>query len=120
MKNEHTQFDESIGERIRKERQRQKLSQAVLAEKAGLSLPAISEIENGRTSMRLYTFARLIEVLSVSPDDILRLNTPAPTMNYPKELSDLFAGCSASECESILKVARETRVIIDNMKSQNL
>ena len=42
---------QQIGARIREERQIQKMSQATLAELSNVSLPMISNIENGKSVM---------------------------------------------------------------------
>ena len=47
-----------IGSRIREARVKRRMSQAELADKAGISLPQISTIENGRCSMKLHSFSR--------------------------------------------------------------
>ena len=57
-----------IGSRIREARVKRRMSQAELADKAGISLPQISTIENGRCSMKLHSFIRIIEALQVSAE----------------------------------------------------
>ena len=52
------------------------LNKADLAEKAKLSTPVISGIENGHSKVWLITFAKICEALQVSADDVLRLDTP--------------------------------------------
>jgi len=85
------EFYQMIGERIRDLRIQKGMSQADLAEKAHLSLPVISSIENARSKVWLVTFAKIAEALQVSADDILRLNTPEASLGYPKEMTELFA-----------------------------
>ena len=67
---------QQIGARIREERQIQKMSQATLAELSNVSLPMISNIENGKSVMLLDTFLKIIDALHVSADTILRPDTP--------------------------------------------
>ena len=66
-----------VGSRIRDARINRRMSQADLAAKANISLPHISNIEKGKTSMKLETFIRIIEALQVSADSLLRPDVPA-------------------------------------------
>ena len=77
-----------IGSRIREARIKRRMSQAELADKAGISLPQISTIENGRCGMKLHSFIRIIEALQVD---------------------ELLADCSPKELEAILRIVRELR-----------
>ena len=65
------ELNQEIGERIRRARQAKNMSQQELSVKADISLPHISEIENGKKSMKLVTFIRIIEALQVSADSII-------------------------------------------------
>ena len=117
MKEQYKQFYQDVGHRIRDERIKQGLSQAELAEKADLSLPVISSIENGHSTVWLVTFAKIAIALQVAADDLLRLQTAPSTVNYPKEFYSIFDGCTPSEREAILKVSKEMRNLIDIKKS---
>ena len=48
-----------IGVRIRSARLARKMSQAELAERAGISLSHVSEVETGKTDMRLSHFVKI-------------------------------------------------------------
>ena len=61
-----------IGKRIRDIRTNKKMSQADLADKANISLSQVSDIETGKSSMRLTTFIGIVEALQVSADVLLR------------------------------------------------
>ena len=74
---EQGQLDyKKIGERIRTARLALGMSQADLANRAMLSLPRISYVEQGKVKMRLDTFAHIAEALQSSADELLRLNVP--------------------------------------------
>ena len=109
---DQTDFYQIIGSRIREIRVAKGISQADLAEKAKLSPPVISSIENGRSRMWLITFAKVCEALQVSANDILRLDTPAAINDYPNEFKALIADCTSSERETILKIAKEVKTSI--------
>jgi len=54
-----------IGSRIKAVRTSRGMSQADLAVKASVSLPLISNIERGKTSMQLETFVKVAEALQI-------------------------------------------------------
>lgn len=104
-----SRLNAEIGERIRKARQSMKMSQQELATKANISLPHISEIENGKQSMKLQTFVRIIEVLQVSADSILRADIPCVNRLYQSELADIVSDCSPTEIESLKRIILELK-----------
>ena len=116
MSDTYLDFYKTIGERIRQIRTQKGMSQAQLAEKAGLSLPVISSIENAHSKVWLITFAKIAESLEVSADDILRLNTPGPSSGYPQEFAELLEGCSPVEAEAIMKIARQMKSSLEAQK----
>lgn len=91
----------AIGARIRDVRLQRNMSQAELAEKAFISVPHMSEVENGKTKLRLSTFVYITEALQVSADVLLRTNTPEVNGIYQGEFNDLLADCSPAEIDSI-------------------
>ena len=106
------EFYQKIGARFREVRNLKGLSQSQVAEKAKLSVPVISDIENGRSKIWLITFAKICEALEVSANDILRLDTPAALNDYPKEFTALISDCTSSEIESILTISKEVKASI--------
>ncbi len=118
IKDQYLAFYQTIGERIREIRTSKGISQAELAEKANLSLPVISSIENAHSQTWLITFAKIAEALQVSADDILRLNTPASVDSYPEELSELLKGCTPTECESIIKIVKQVKSTFESQKNE--
>ena len=107
-----------IGSRIRAARSSKGMSQADLAVKASVSLPLISNIELGKTRMHLDTFINVAEALQVSTDHLLRADVPEVKTIYQSELADILEGCSASEMEAILNIAREVKSSMH--KQQNI
>ena len=61
----------AIGQRIRKFRKAQNLSQEALAEQANISTTHMSHIETGNTKLSLQVFADLAAALHVSADALL-------------------------------------------------
>ena len=101
-----------IGSRIREARLSRRMSQADLAAKANISLPQIINIENGKASMKLESFIRIIEALQVSADSLLRPDVPEVRSLYQSEFDELLADCSPKELDSILKIVRELKSTI--------
>lgn len=98
-----------IGQRIRAARIAKGMSQADLAFAADISLPHISNFELGKKQLSILTFSRIIEVLGVSADEILRPNVPQVNQMYQAEFSQLLQDCSSAEIESILKIVKEVK-----------
>ena len=98
-----------IGKRIRDIRTNKKMSQADLADKANISLSQVSDIETGKSSMRLTTFIGIVEALQVSADVLLRTDIPEVNNIYKSELAELLEDCTPTEIESILKIVKEVK-----------
>ena len=77
-----------IGQRIRVMRKARKLTQAELAERADLSVPYISHIENGIKKASLQAVVNIAEALECT----------AP------ELAELLSDCTAAEQQFLLEV----------------
>ena len=107
-----------IGSRIKAVRTSRGMSQADLAVKASVSLPLISNIERGKTSMQLETFVKVAEALQVSTDHLLRADVPEVKTIYQGEFAEILEGCSASEMEAILNIVREVKASM-HMKQNN-
>lgn len=98
-----------IGKRIRDIRTNKKMSQADLADKANISLSQVSDIETGKSSMRLTTFIGIVEALQVSADVLLRTDIPEVNNIYKSEFAELLEDCTPTEFESILKIVKEVK-----------
>jgi DNA-binding helix-turn-helix protein len=110
----------AIGARIREVRIQKNMSQAELAEKAFISVPHMSEVENGKTKLRLSTFVYITEALQVSADVLLRTNIPEVNGIYQGEFKDLLADCSPAEIDSILKIVKELKTTMRIKKDDYL
>lgn len=107
-----------IGARIRTVRTSQNMSQQELSDKAGLSLPHISDVELGKTNPLLLNFVRIAEALQVSTDSLLRPNIPEVKHIYKNEAMEVFSDCTASEMEAIMKIVREVKTTLHTEKSK--
>lgn len=105
---------ELVGLRIKEIRKKRGMSQAELAAKADISLPHISEIELGKSSMRLSSFIRIVEALNVSSDYLLRANVQEVNNIYQTEFTEILADCTPTELDSILKIVKELKTTMHN------
>lgn len=108
-----------IGARIRELRIAQRMSQAELAEKSNISLPHISEIELGKSDMKLQNFIRIIEALQVSADSILRANVPSVAQLLGQEYADLLSDCTPEEIQSIVTITKQLKTTMRSHKAED-
>ena len=60
-----------LGQRVRRARMKLNLTQEVLAEKVGVSIPTISHIETGTNKVSLELFVSIANALNVTPDELI-------------------------------------------------
>lgn len=114
---ESTRINKEIGERIRKVRTAQKMSQQELATKAGISLPHISDIEHGKKAMKLITFIKIVEALQVSADSVLRADVPSVNQLYQNEFGEIISDCTPAEIESLKRIVLQVK---DSMRTATM
>jgi len=86
-----------IGKRIKETRSQMKLSQAALAEMAGLSARYISHIETARKKASLLSLVRIANAVGISVDEILYGNQIAYKADYQLDIVLLIENCTPSE-----------------------
>lgn len=62
-----------LGNNIRAERNRKKLSQSTLAERVGVAVPHISKIENGQTDIKFTTLIAILKALNIPFEKLYEL-----------------------------------------------
>lgn len=78
-----------IGNRLLTFRRRLGLTQAEVAEAAGLSDRTYADIERGSVNMRIETILKICNVLSITPDEILTQQQAAPDLRQEEILTRL-------------------------------
>lgn len=63
--------NEQIAKNVRMLRAKLQLSQAEVAERAGVSQAYIGKIENGKSNMTLFTLGALASALEVTPNELI-------------------------------------------------
>lgn len=94
-----------IGNKIYQLRRSINMTQQELADKIGISVTFLSEIENGRKSMSVDTLVKLSKSLQVSLDTIVFGNDTENDMQ--KDVVSMMATLPLEYNESILLIARE-------------
>lgn len=90
-----------IGNKLHDIRKRMGLTQAEVAEAAGLADRTYADIERGGVNMRLETLLRICNVLHITPDEILTENSPSLRLRQDLLLERLNA-CSSKDKETAL------------------
>lgn len=98
-----------IGGQIRAVRQSQWLTQAQLAEEAGLSVPYLSHVERGTKHVSLTALVAIANALHVTADQLLTGSQPLDAIAYFPEVQSLLADCSLWERAIVSDVARAAK-----------
>ena len=93
----------TVGNKLLTFRKRAGLTQAEVAEEAGLSDRTYADIERGSVNMRTETVLRICRVLHITPDEILTEDA-APTHLRQAELWDKLNRCSPQQKETALRL----------------
>ena len=109
MNDQETALYKAIGNRIREARTKAGMSQATLAEKVGISLPHMSNIECGKKKVSAVVIIRIAETLNMSTDALLRPNVPEVRAMYSSELAETLRDCTPAEADSILKIVKQLK-----------
>jgi len=96
-----------IGNRIRAERLKQKLTQERLGEMSGVGTTHISHIETGATKLSFKVLIDIINALNISADELLRNHIYQSKHVLKDELAEMMEDCNVEE----------TRIIVDTIKT---
>lgn len=92
-----------IGNKLLAIRKRMGMTQAEVAEAAGLSDRTYADIERGTVNMRIETILRICDVLYITPDEILtKTNTSLSTQQA--ELWERLNACTPRDKETALRI----------------
>lgn len=92
-----------IGNKLLSIRKQSGLTQAEVAESAGLSDRTYADIERGTVNMRTETLLRICNSLNITPDEILTEDTPIIELKQ-KELINQLDKCSNKDREIALRL----------------
>lgn len=92
-----------IGNRLLSIRKRMGLTQAEVAEAAGLSERTYAEIERCKVNMRIETALRICKVLHITPNDLLIAEIPSSTIRQ-EELFARLNACNQKDKDTALRL----------------
>ena len=95
-----------IGQRIREVRTDKKLTQDYLADKTGVNVSHISNIENGKVKVSLTLLVAIANTFGVTIDYLLENEYHAPTSAIEKELMNVIKDLDNSKIEQLLRIAK--------------
>ena len=93
----------TIGNKLLSIRKRLGMTQAEVAEAAGLSDRTYADIERGTVNMRTETFLRICNVLHITPDEIFVAGEQTLSARQ-SELLDRLNACNPRDRETALKL----------------
>ena len=106
-----------IGQRIRKYRKAQGLSQEELAARAGISVTHMSHIETGNTKLSLPVFVELADALGVQADELL-FDRGSERSRLMAELSDTLDRCTARQLRILTDIVKAAKISLDQYQEQ--
>lgn len=113
----------AIGKRIRKRRKEVKMSQERLAELIDVSIPHMSNIENGKTKFSLQVLIDLANALDTTPDvlmlDHLKNESSARGMILV-EIGRMLEGCTPVQMNLIEETVRTTKGMLQQYERKLL
>ncbi len=92
----------NIGNKLLIIRKKSGLTQAEVAEAAGLSDRTYADIERGTVNMRTETILRICKALHITPNEILTENSSLELKQ--NEIFERLAACPAKERETALQI----------------
>lgn len=92
-----------IGNKLLIFRKRAGMTQAEVAEAAGVSDRTYADIERGTVNMRTDTILRICKVLHITPDQILTEEEPSDVL-YQMQLLERLDTCKPKERETALQL----------------
>lgn len=93
----------TIGNRLLTIRKRMGMTQAEVAEAAGLSDRTYADIERGTVNMRIETLLRICNVLHITPDEILT-DEPSSLAAQQTQLWERLNACNPKNKETALQL----------------
>lgn len=102
-----------IGQRIRKIRKANSLSQEELASRIDISITHMSHIETGNTKLSLQVLVDIANELNVTTDELLFEKEKLDNNSIKPEIQDLLNSCTLEESKVLNDVLKATKVAIN-------
>ncbi len=108
-----------IGQRIRKFRKANNLSQEKLAEYADISVTHMSHIETGNTKLSLSVCVKIASALEVRVDDLISDSPLSAKPVLKDEVGILLDSCSEREAKTLVDLMKANKVALDKYMEQS-
>ena len=102
----------AIGKRVKKARAKKNISQEKLAELVDLTVPYISNIENGNTKLGLQAILSIANALDVTADDLLCDNMVRSKTVFVGEIREIVDDSTDYETKVMVKVMKAAKEAI--------
>ena len=102
----------AIGKRVKTARLRANLTQEALAEKAGMSITHMSNIETGNSKLSLPMIVSLAKALSVSVDEFLCDSVLHSKEVFSREVQQLLEDCDEYEVRMLTDLLKASKDVI--------
>lgn len=102
-----------IGQRIRKIRKANGLSQEELAERIDISTTHMSHIETGSTKLSLPVFVEIAAVLGVKTDELLDDYTGETASRALEEVTAVLDKCTVQEAKVLVGIMKAAKQAMD-------
>lgn len=93
----------AIGNKLLAIRKKMGMTQAEVAEAAGLSDRTYADIERGTVNMRIETILRICQVLHITPDEVLTEDTNQEGLRQ-EDILQLLNSCNAKDKKTALRL----------------
>jgi len=101
-----------IGQRVRKYRKAQGLSQEQLAEMVGISVTHMSHIETANTKLSLSVFVELARALNIQTDDLLS-DVKSGKVQAIEDINDVFERSTPEQTRIIADTVKAIKIALD-------
>ena len=108
----------SVGRRIAKARRNKGYSQAMLAEKANISISHLSNIERGLKNLSSEVLFKIAKALQTSVDSLLFTDIPQVHKEIERQIDVNLNNCTVREKEFILKLIKDIGAFITEIKTE--
>jgi len=109
----------ALGKRVKIARIEQDLSQEALAEKAGLSIQFLSNIENAKSKASLATFVKIANALNLTIDDLLCDSLKKSRVAFEKQIANILEDCSDHEIRILANSMKGIKLALRDVESFN-
>ena len=103
----------AIGQRIRKIRKAQRLSQEQIAEQIGISTTHMSHIETGNTKLSLPVLVDIAATLGVSTDTLLFDAPASQKVEAYESIKSIIESCTSKQAAVIAEIIKSTKIAMD-------